>query len=125
MYKIPVSIGELVDKITILKIKLKYLKGQKKANVKYEYDLLLDILKDSPILMEDNLIKKLQDINQKLWEVEDKIRKKELNKNFEEEFIELARSVYRLNDERFKTKNDLNQNYNSEIIEEKIYEKYN
>ena len=125
MYKIPVSIGELVDKITILKIKLKYLKGQKKANVKYEYDLLLDILKDSPILMEDNLIKKLQDINQKLWEVEDRIRKKELNKNFEEEFIELARSVYRLNDERFKTKNDLNQNYNSEIIEEKIYEKYN
>ena len=124
MYKIPVSIGELVDKITILKIKLKYLKGQKKANVKYEYDLLLDILKDSPILMEDNLIKKLQDINQKLWEVEDRIRKKELNKNFEEEFIELARSVYRLNDERFKTKNDLNQNYNSEIIEEKIYEKY-
>ena len=124
MYKIPVSIGELVDKITILKIKLKYLKGQKKANVKYEYDLLLDILKDSPILMEDNLIKELQNINQKLWEVEDKIRKKELNKNFEEEFIELARSVYRLNDERFKTKNYLNQNYNSEIIEEKIYEKY-
>jgi len=124
MYKIPVSIGELVDKITILKIKLKYLKGQKKANVKYEYDLLLDILKDSPILMEDNLIKELQNINQKLWEVEDKIRKKELNKDFEEEFIILARSVYRLNDERFKTKNDLNQNYNSEIIEEKIYEKY-
>ena len=124
MYKIPVSIGELVDKITILKIKLKYLKGQKKANVKYEYDLLLKILKESPILMEDNLIKELQNINQKLWEVEDKIRKKELNKNFEEEFIELARSVYRLNDERFKTKNYLNQNYNSEIIEEKIYEKY-
>ena len=124
MYKIPVSIGELVDKITILKIKLKYLKGQKKANVKYEYDLLLDILKDSPILMEDNLIKELQNINQKLWEVEDKIRKKELNKNFDEEFIQLARSVYRLNDERFKTKNDLNKKYNSEIIEEKIYEKY-
>jgi len=125
MYKIPVSIGELVDKITILKIKIKYLKGQKKANAKYEYDLLLYILKDSPILMEDNLIKELQNINQKLWEVEDKIRKKELNKHFEEEFIELARSVYRLNDERFKTKNDLNQKYNSEIIEEKIYEKYN
>ena len=125
MYKIPVSFGELVDKITILKIKLKYLKGQNKANVKYEYNLLLNILKDSPIIMEDTLIKELQYINQKLWEVEDKIRKKELNKNFEEEFIELARSVYRLNDERFKTKNALNQKYNSEIIEEKIYEKYN
>tara|TARA_B100001057_G_scaffold411433_2_gene427056 strand:+ start:519 stop:896 length:378 start_codon:yes stop_codon:yes gene_type:complete len=125
MLKIPVSLGEIVDKITILKIKLKYLKGQNKANVRYEYDLLLNILRDSPILMEDNLIKELQNINQNLWEVEDKIRKKELNKNFEEEFIELARSVYRLNDERFKTKNALNQKYNSEIIEEKIYEKYN
>ena len=124
MYTIPVSLGELVDKITILKIKLKYLKGGKRVNVKYEYDLLLDILKDSPITLEDDLIKNLQLINQKLWEVEDQIRKKELNKNFEEEFIELARSVYRLNDERFRIKNNLNQKYNSEIIEKKIYEKY-
>ncbi len=125
MFKIPVSLGELVDKITILKIKLKYLKGQKKDNVKYEYNLLLNILKNSSIPTEDKLIKNLHSINQKLWDVEDKIRRKELKKCFEKEFIELARSVYILNDQRFKIKNDLNQKYKSEIIEEKIYEKYN
>ena len=125
MLKIPVSIGELVDKITILKIKLKFLKKKKKVNVKKEYDLLNDVLKDSSLIIEDDLISDLQRINQKLWDVEDEIRIKELNNDFKKDFIILARSIYKLNDKRSEIKKKINIKYNSIIVEEKIYEKYN
>ena len=125
MLKIPVSIGELVDKITILKIKLKFLNGQKKVNVKKEYDLLNDVLKDSSLIIEDDLISDLQRINQKLWDVEDEIRIKELNNDFKKDFITLARSIYKLNDKRSEIKKKINLKFNSIIVEEKIYEKYN
>ena len=125
MLKIPVSIGELVDKITILKIKLKFLNGQKKVNVKKEYDLLNDVLKDSSLIVEDDLMSDLQRINQKLWDVEDEIRIKELNNDFKKDFIILARSIYKLNDKRSEIKKKINKKYNSIIVEEKIYEKYN
>ena len=125
MLKIPVSIGELADKITILKIKLKFLNGQKKVNVKKEYDLLNDVLKDSSLIIEDDLISDLQRINQKLWDVEDEIRIKELNNDFKKDFITLARSIYKLNDKRSEIKKKINKKYNSIIFEEKIYEKYN
>ena len=82
MLKIPVSLGELVDKITILKIKLKFLSGLKKANVKNEYDLLNNELRNSSIIIREDLIEDLQMTNQKLWELEDKIRVKELNNDF-------------------------------------------
>lgn len=125
MLKIPVSIGELVDKITILKIKLKFLSGQKKANVKNEYDLLNNELRNSSIIIREDLIADLQMTNQKLWELEDKIRVKELNNDFKEDFVELARNIYKLNDKRYEIKNKINKKYNSIIFEEKIYETYN
>ena len=125
MIKIPVSIGELADKITILKIKLKYLTGQRKANVKNEYDFLIDELRSSSITIRDDLMEDLQITNQMLWDVEDKIRVKELNLDFKDDFIELARSVYKLNDRRSDIKKKINKKYNSIIFEEKIYETYN
>ena len=125
MLKIPVSLGELVDKITILKIKLKFLSGQKKANVKNEYDLLNNELRNSSIIIREDLIADLQMTNQKLWELEDKIRVKELNNDFKEDFVELARNIYKLNDKRYEIKNKINKKYNSIIFEEKIYETRN
>ena len=125
MLKIPVSLGELVDKITILKIKLKFLSGQKKANVKNEYDLLNNELRNSSIIIREDLIEDLQMTNQKLWELEDKIRVKELNNDFKEDFVELARNIYKLNDKRYEIKNKINKKYNSIIFEEKIYETRN
>ena len=125
MIKIPVSIGELADKITILKIKLKYLTGQRKANVKNEYELLIDELRSSSLTIGDDLMEDLQITNQMLWDVEDKIRVKELNLDFKDDFIELARSVYKLNDIRSDIKKKINKKYNSIIFEEKIYETYN
>lgn len=125
MIKIPVSIGELADKITILKIKLKYLTGQRKANVKNEYELLVDVLRSASLTIGDDLMEDLQITNQMLWNVEDKIRVKELNLDFKDDFIELARSVYKLNDRRSDIKKKINKKYNSIIFEEKIYETYN
>ena len=125
MIKIPVSIGELADKITILKIKLKYLTGQRKANVKNEYELLVDVLRSASLTIGDDLMDDLQITNQMLWNVEDKIRVKELNLDFKDDFIELARSVYKLNDRRSDIKKKINKKYNSIIFEEKIYETYN
>ena len=125
MFKIPISLGELVDKITILKIKLKFLNGHRKVNVKKEYDLLNDVLKGSSLIIDEDLMADLQRINQKLWDVEDEIRIKELNNDFTKDFIKLARSIYKLNDKRSEIKKKINKKYNSIIIEEKIYEKYN
>ena len=125
MLKIPVSLGELVDKITILKIKLKFLSGQRKANAKNEYDLLNNELRNSSIIIREDLIADLQMTNQKLWELEDKIRVKELNNDFKEDFVELARTIYKLNDKRYEIKNKINKKYNSIIFEEKIYETRN
>ena len=125
MYRIPVSLGELIDKITILNIKLKYVNDKKKDNLKNEHDLLLNELGKSSVQIDINFIEELQIINQKLWDLEDKIRIKEFKKVFDQEFIELARSIYKLNDNRFKKKLEINKKYKSEIFEEKIYHKYN
>ena len=111
----------MVDKITILKIKLKFLSGQRKANVKNEYDLLNKELKNSSIIIREDLMEDLHMTNQKLWELEDKIRVKELNNDFKEDFVDLARTIYKLNDKRYEIKNKINKKYNSIIIEEKIY----
>ena len=125
MYRIAVSLGELVDKITILKIKMNIANGKKKANIKHEHDLLLNELGKSSVQIDIKFIEELQIINQKLWDLEDKIRIKEFKKEFDQEFIELARSIYKLNDNRFKKKLEINKKYKSEIFEEKIYHKYN
>ena len=125
MYRIPVSLGELIDKITILNIKLNHVKDKKKDNLKNEHDLLLNELNKSSVQIDINFIEELHIINQKLWDLEDKIRIKEFKKDFDQEFIELARSIYKLNDNRFKKKLEINKKYKSEIFEEKIYHKYN
>ena len=125
--KVPISWGELFDKITILQIKLDKLKVKKaKDNVKKELHQLQSILDqnffdgvDSMQIMTD-----LKIINLKLWNIEDEIRNKERNKIFDEEFIELARSVYITNDDRSRVKRNINNTFGSELIEEKSYSKY-
>ena len=120
-----VSIGELVDKISILKVKLKNITSAVKAyNVKKEYEELIVALNFLELDDVNEYINKLEKINQKLWDIEDNIRKKEKNKSFDDDFIKLARSVYKTNDERFKIKNEINEKYNSTIREEKDYEDY-
>lgn len=124
--KIEVPNGEIVDKLSILKIKLKNIKDEDKLkNVQKEHDILNDALpiikKDCSPIEFEILFNHLIDINEKLWEVEDKIREKEKVNDFGEEFINLARSVYKLNDIRSGIKKDINILTKSELIEEKSY----
>lgn len=120
----PISIGELVDKITILEIKKVHMSTTKVKNVVKELKLLKFILKDMNLEINLDLINSLRKVNNSLWEIEDKIRSKENDKNFGQEFIQLARSVYKENDIRAAIKNEINRNYNSDIIEEKSYKPY-
>ena len=124
--KIEISTGELVDKITILELKLKNIKNdeEKLKNVKNEYDILTESLKETNITSDSELYKKLFEVNQKLWVIEDEIRLKEKNKEFDEQFIELARSVYFTNDVRAKLKREIDVATGSNIINEKSYEDY-
>lgn len=120
---IPVSLGELYDKISILEIKLSMIKDEEKLkNIKKEYLSLINISLHFSI--EEELYQELKDKNKDLWIVEDKLRIKEKNKEFNEEFINLARSVYFLNDRRSEIKKEINLKSGSNIIEEKSYEKY-
>ena len=121
---VPISVGELIDKITILEIKKDNLKNLKLKNILKELSFLRAVLEKNSILIPDEIYFQLKSINLKLWDIEDKIRIKEKNKEFDNEFIELARSVYLNNDRRSETKKELNIMFNSEIIEEKSYEKY-
>tara|TARA_Y100000741_G_scaffold221714_2_gene169029 strand:- start:144 stop:533 length:390 start_codon:yes stop_codon:yes gene_type:complete len=126
--KIPVSYGELIDKLTILDIKkIKISEQQKLVNVKKEFDLLEESVSE---LKKDNIndynkfYSELKKINLNLWEIEDQIRVCEKNKSFDKEFIEFARSIYKLNDKRFNIKNEINSRYNSPLAEQKDYEEY-
>lgn len=124
---IPISWGELFDKITILQIKLKNLKTKNALkNVKTEYDQLNTIFNKnfSKNINAKKLISDLKKVNQKLWDIEDLIREKERNKTFDKDFIELARSVYFTNDERSRIKRNINETFGSELIEEKSYTDY-
>ena len=120
----PISIGELIDKITILEIKQIYMTGTKLKNINKEMKLLKNILQDKNLEINIVLIKNLKKINKKLWEIEDNIRIKESNQEFDEEFIKLARSVYIENDKRAFIKKEINQKYNSDLVEEKSYKNY-
>lgn len=123
--KIEVSNGEIVDKLTIIEIKLENIKNEQKlANLKVEYEILnkavgLIIDKTNPLYLE------LLEINKKLWTIEDRIRELEKNKDFNAEFIEVARSVYFTNDKRSDVKRKINDLTNSDLVEEKSYEDYN
>ena len=120
----PISIGELIDKITILEIKQLYMTGIKLKNINKEMKLLNNICQDKNLEINIDLIKNLKKVNKKLWEIEDNIRIKESNQEFDEEFIKLARSVYIENDKRASIKKEINQEYNSDLIEEKSYKNY-
>ena len=124
---IPISWGELFDKLTILQIKLENLQDKNALkNVKIEYDELFKIFNNN-FLEDDNAIRLLADlknINKILWNIEDDIRDKERHKTFDEEFIELARSVYITNDERSRIKRNINNTFGSQFIEEKSYSDY-
>ena len=120
----PISIGELIDKITILEIKQIYMTGIKLKNINKEVKLLKNILQDKNLEINIDLIKNLKKINKKLWEIEDNIRIKESKQEFDDEFIKLARSVYIENDKRASIKKEINQKYNSDLVEEKSYKNY-
>ena len=120
----PISIGELIDKITILEIKKNKLQNSKLENVLKELSFLRKLMEKHQIEITDNLFTQLKEINLKLWNIEDQIRIKEKNKEFDNIFIELARSVYFTNDKRSEIKKRINRLSNSEITEEKSYAEY-
>ena len=124
---IPASIGELFDKITILEIKKSKIKDDNKLIfINKELNLLKKVVRSKKINTRSlgPLIKKLKNINLKLWNVEDKLRKFEKNKQFKKDFINYARKVYYTNDKRAILKNEINLKTNSIISEVKSYEKY-
>lgn len=121
--KIEVSIGEVLDKISILAIKLDKIEDEDKLkNIQKEFISLTSQVTSDMYL--DKLYMRLCQVNQKLWNVEDKLRDHERLNNFNEDFINLARSVYKLNDERARIKKEINVKYGSELIEEKSYQEY-
>lgn len=120
---IEISIGEAFDRLTILKIKSEKIKDEAKlTNVMKEYHYLQNLMKDELEVDEDNEdFKRLLEINETLWKVEDLLREFEQANSFGEEFIQLARSVYVLNDKRATVKKEINVSYGSQFVEEKSY----
>jgi hypothetical protein len=122
--KIEVSIGEIVDKLSILQIKTQFIKDEEKLNnVKKEYDYLYDIVFNE-MKIEQSDFSDMVLINQELWKIEDDIRDKERAKEFDDEFIRLARAVYVTNDKRAEVKKVINIKYGSLFVEEKSYQEY-
>ncbi len=128
MIKIDVSAGELLDKISILQIKKVKIKDPEKlSNVSKELDLLSKTAEKYRSIDSnkyDNFMNALLETNKKLWEIEDQIRIHEKDKQFNDDFIDLARKVYINNDERFEIKSSINKFYDSGIKEEKEYVEY-
>lgn len=122
--KIEISNGEIIDKLTILRIKSERIRDKDKLmNIMKEYDELKN--QASSILSQDDpLYQALYDINNELWDIEDNIRELERKKDFGREFIETARSVYFRNDKRAEIKREINIKTSSGFIEEKSYGKY-
>jgi hypothetical protein len=126
MVTIPVSVGELIDKLSILHVKqLKIVNEDKLSFINKEFELIYNMssmyLDDEKIL---NLYRQLIEVNLSLWDVEDELRTIENTKNFDSHFIELARKVYYTNDDRFLLKNQINELTDSEVREQKDYIKY-
>ena len=116
----PISLGELIDKITILEIKKEKILSKKRLNVVNELEQLRKLLYLSEEIYSE-YIHRLKEVNLELWDIEDRLRIKESKKEFDHEFIELARSVYIQNDKRYSIKSEINNKYKSLIIEEKSY----
>jgi Family of unknown function (DUF6165) len=124
---VPVSYGELIDKITILEIKSERISDPTKlVNVRVELDLLNETWAGAAASSTDIAAERggLRAVNEALWDIEDRIRVKEKAKAFDAEFIELARSVYIRNDERATVKRTINDKLGSTLVEEKSYESY-
>lgn len=124
---VPISWGELIDKITILEIKeVKITSNNALDNIRKELVFLSDIASNSKGVYDviSPLKNELKEVNLKLWQVEDEIREKEYSKEFDDEFINLARSVYRLNDDRANLKKNINEALFSELKEEKSYKNF-
>jgi len=125
---IEISIGEFWDKITILQIKADRIKDKNKLiNIIKELNQLVDHWEKSSHneIEIDAELKKLRHINEQLWDIEDNIRDKELAQEFDDVFVELARSVYFTNDKRAEVKKEINKKMGSSLVEEKSYKEYN
>lgn len=123
--KIPVSFGELVDKITILRIKQQKISDKEKLkHIDYELQALVRYFSSYSNVDIVKQFTQLESVNKNLWDIEDKLRVKELKKEFDEEFIELARSVYFTNDKRAELKKEINNITGSDIMEVKDYVEY-
>ena len=125
--KVEVSVGEFLDKMAILEIKSERIKSEEKlVNVHRELEMLRGTWAASPLSATDtgDLLPRLKAVNERLWEIEDNIRRQESAGTFGEEFIRLARSVYEENDERARIKYDLNKLLGSDLVEEKEYPDY-
>jgi len=125
--QVPVSVGEVLDKITILQIKLAHISdAAKRVNIQNELDALLPLVAGDAFTINQmqGLMAELKAVNEALWDIEDDIREKEAAKSFDAEFIRLARAVYVTNDKRAKIKKQINLATGSALIEEKSYESY-
>ena len=122
----PISLGDLIDKISILVIKEKKITDEKKNNlIREELTLLKKTLNEAANYNSiNNYLNQLIDVNSTLWEIEDEIRDCEKNKKFDQKFIELSRSVYITNDKRAEIKLEINNKFGSKIVEVKSYTKY-
>jgi len=124
---VPISPGELLDKITILRIKVARIQDAGKlANIRLELSLLEQTWQDSGAPAQEVALEEraLQNVNERLWDIEDRIRDKEARQTFDREFIELARAVYVCNDERAALKRRINLQLGSRLVEEKSYRPY-
>ena len=125
--QVPVSVGEVLDKITILQIKLAHISdAAKRANIQNELDALLPLVAGDAFTTDQMqaLMAELKSVNGALWDIEDDIREKEAAKSFDAEFIRLARAVYITNDKRAEIKKQINLATGSALVEEKSYESY-
>ena len=125
--QVPVSVGEVLDKITILQIKLAHISdANKRVNIQNELNALLPLVAGDSFTTDEmqGLMAELKSVNEALWDIEDDIREKEAAKSFDAEFIKLARAVYVTNDKRAEIKKQINLATGSALIEEKSYESY-
>ena len=122
---IEISNGELVDKVTILHIKRqKVTDTAKLANVEKEYALLVEAMAEIGVTVDSPEFARLLEVNSRLWDIEDRIRIKEAQQTFDDEFVQLARSVYFENDRRAEIKKEINVKTGSQLVEEKQYVDY-
>jgi hypothetical protein len=122
---IPVSVGEIFDKISILELKSKNIDDPiKKSNVEFELSALENVCSEHRLDLNHPLMNELRHINRELWNIEDDIRVAEKHQTFDDNFVNLARRVYQTNDQRFVIKSKINNVFDSGVKEEKSYESY-